>query len=154
MVYAHSKLSCEQLEQRRYLSAVSFVPHDIVAIAGLKVRIAADVDGDGDVDVLAGSNWYENVALQAGDANRDLQFDQQDVVQVLQAAKYLTGQPATFAEGDWNDDGFFNQLDIIAALQTGNYLQGPYASLAKSDREADVDEVFDELGLQPLIRPI
>ncbi len=56
-------------------------------------------------------------------------------------------------EGDWNGDGLFNQLDIIAALQTGNYLQGPYASLAKSDRDADVDAVFEEVGLQ-LIRPI
>ncbi len=53
-----------------------------------------------------------------------------------------------------NARGLINQLDIIAALQTGNYLQGPYASLAKSDRDADVDAVFDELGLQSLVRPI
>ena len=46
------------------------------------------------------------------------------------------------------------KTDIIAALQTGNYLQGPYASLAKSDRDAEVDALFDEVGLQPLIRPI
>ncbi len=48
----------------------------------------------------------------------------------------------------------FDQIDIAVALQTGNYLQGPYASLAKSHRDADVDAVFDEVGLQPLIRPI
>jgi ELWxxDGT repeat protein len=63
----------------------------------------------------------------AGDANRDLQFDEQDIVQVLQAANYRTDAPATFEEGDWNGDGIFDQLDIVAALQTGNYLQGPYA---------------------------
>ncbi len=57
-------------------------------------------------------------------------------------------------EGDWNRDGVFNQLDLIAALQTGNYLQGPYASLAESARIADVDVVFDEVGLQQLILPI
>ena len=62
-----------------------------------------------------------------GDANRDFQFDQQDIAQVLQSAKYLTGEAATFEEGDWTGDGIFDQLDIIAALQTGNYLQGPYA---------------------------
>ena len=61
---------------------------------------------------------------------------------------------ATFDQGDWNNDGIFNQLDIVAALQTGNYLQGPCASLAKSDRDAEVDAVFDDVGLQPLIRAI
>ncbi len=62
--------------------------------------------------------------------------------------------PATFEQGDWNGDGLFNQADIVAALQTGNYLQRSFASLARSDRDAEVDAVFDELGLQPLIRPI
>ena len=57
-------------------------------------------------------------------------------------------------ERDWTGDGIFNQLDLVAALQTGNYLQGSYASLAKSDRAADVDAVFDEVGLQQFIRPI
>ncbi len=101
---------------------------------------AADVDGDGDVDVLLSGPEckrntgapqlvsYENLQLAPGDANRDLQFDQQDVEQVLLAAKYRTGEPATFEEGDWNSDGVFDQLDIVEALQTGNYLQGPYAA--------------------------
>ena len=73
---------------------------------------------------------------------------------VLKTVFYVTNKPAIFEEGDWNNDGIFNQLDIVAALQPGNYLQGPYARLAKSDRDAEVDAVFDELGLQPLIRPI
>ena len=60
--------------------------------------------------------------------NRDWQFDQQDVVQILQAAKYATGPPAAWEQGDWNDDHVFDPLDIVAALQTGNYLQGPYAA--------------------------
>ena len=96
---------------------------------------AADLDGDGDVDILSASwgdkmAWYEQLPAQAaaGDANRDFQFDQQDVAQVLQAAKYLTGEPATFEQGDWNGDGVFDQLDIVATLQTGKYLQGPYAA--------------------------
>jgi hypothetical protein len=82
------------------------------------------------------------VVLQAGDADRDLDFDQIDLVQVQIAAKYLTGQPATWGEGDWDGapggsqseppagDGFFSQTDIIAALSAGFYLQGPYAALA------------------------
>lgn len=77
-------------------------------------------------------------AVAAGDANQDLMFDQLDLVQVQLAAKYLTGQPATWGEGDWNGapggepgnppagDGLFNQLDIIAAVNAGVYLTGPY----------------------------
>jgi len=101
-----------------------------------------DIDADGDTDVLVNANyhiaWYENLLLDPaplaapGDVNGDFQFDQVDIVQVLQAAKYLTGQRATWEEGDWNDDGVFDQLDIVAALQTGNYLQGPYAANSRT----------------------
>ena len=69
----------------------------------------------------------ETFSFHAGDATRDRQFDQHDIVLVLQADKYLTGLPADFTEGDWNADDVFDQHDIVAALQTGNYLQGPYA---------------------------
>ena len=41
-------------------------------------------------------------ALQAGDADMDLDFDQLDLVRVQVAAKYLTGQPATWGDGDWD----------------------------------------------------
>jgi hypothetical protein len=80
-------------------------------------------------------------ALQAGDADQDLDFDQLDLVQVQIGGKYLTGQAATWGEGDWNGapggsvgsppagDGLFNQLDIIAAQQAAIYLTGPYAAL-------------------------
>lgn len=69
--------------------------------------------------------------LMPGDANQDLKFDQRDLVQVQQAGKYLTDQPATWEEGDWNGDGVFDQEDIVAALQTGTYLE-----------EAAVDEAM------------
>jgi hypothetical protein len=82
--------------------------------------------------------------LQAGDADMDCDFDQLDLVQVQVAAKYLTGQAATWGEGDWNGapggsvadkvpptgDGQFNQLDVIAALGTNLYLQGSYCAAA------------------------
>ena len=81
-------------------------------------------------------------ALQAGDANQDLTFDQLDLVKVAQTAKYMTGATATWGDGDWNGapggsvgnppvgDGVFNQLDMVAALQNGLYLGGPYAARA------------------------
>ena len=56
--------------------------------------------------------------LQPGDADGSGQFNQIDLVQVLIAAQYLTGQPATWAEGDFNGDGRFDQLDIVLTLQT------------------------------------
>jgi hypothetical protein len=61
----------------------------------------------------------------AGDANTDGRFNQSDIVLVLQAAKYLTGEAANWREGDWTLDGVFDQSDIIAALQTANYLREP-----------------------------
>ena len=98
-----------------------------------------DIDGDDDLDILVTvenswvSVWQNETPVhefQPGNANRDKQFDQLDIVHVLQAGKYLTGEPADWTEGDWNCDGVFNQLDIVGALQTGNYLQGPYAARA------------------------
>ena len=87
--------------------------------------------------------------LYAGDADRDLDFDQLDLVKVQQAAKYLTGRDATWGEGDWNGapggspnrppegDGVFDQADIVAALQGNTYLTGPYASLAAAGIRGD-----------------
>jgi hypothetical protein len=82
------------------------------------------------------TSW--NDVRQAGDANLDGAFDQEDVVQVLQAGgKYLSGQPASWAEGDFTGDGLFDPRDIVAALQLGTYLKGPYVT---------VDLVFDQMG--------
>lgn len=77
--------------------------------------------------------------LKPGDADQDWDFDQLDIVQVLQAGKYLSGTPATWGEGDWNGapggvpgnpplgDGLFDQFDVVAALNAGVYATGPYA---------------------------
>ena len=87
--------------------------------------------------------------LKAGDANMDYEFNQLDLVQVQIAAKYLTGQAATWGEGDWDaapggepgnppqGNGTFDQLDIIAALGAGTYLTGPYNAIAKGGVAGD-----------------
>jgi hypothetical protein len=91
-----------------------------------------------------------NVPL-AGDADLDRDFDQVDLVKVQIAAKYLSGQTATWGDGDWNGapdpastfqnppagDRLFNQLDIIAALGAGTYLRGPYAAIGRGGRPGD-----------------
>ena len=91
-------------------------------------------------------------SLQAGDADQDLDFDQLDLVQVQIAAKYLTGQAATWGEGDWNGapggepgsppagNGLFEQLDIVAALASGVYLTGPYGALSGTQGTAGDDQ--------------
>jgi hypothetical protein len=95
-----------------------------------------------EINEIMGGDGGDGPSLRAGDANRDLQFDQLDLVQVQVAGKYLTSEPATWGEGDWNGapggspadpppgDGLFNQLDIIAALAEEIYLTGPYAAAA------------------------
>ena len=81
----------------------------ILADSQLRVRWTAAADA-------AIENWVfglDNVSLRlfgeeaatqllAGDADQDLDFDQLDLVQVQVAAKYLTGQAATWGEGDWD----------------------------------------------------
>jgi hypothetical protein len=76
-----------------------------------------------------------------GDSNGDGVFNEMDLMQVLEAGKYLTGEPATFAEGDWDGSGQFDQFDIIAALQAGNYSQSSNAESTHA-----VDEVFRQEG--------
>ena len=97
-----------------------------------------------DENVDAGDLLISSIAaaprLMAGDANQDFQFDQQDIVQVLAGAKYLTGSRATWGDGDWNGapggsqgnpptgDGVFDQIDLVAAQQAGIYRTGAYAA--------------------------
>ena len=78
--------------------------------------------------------------LAAGDSNGNGKFDQLDIVTALQAGKYLTAEPATFAEGDWNGDHLFNQQDIVAALQAGHYRQGPYIAHSQTGGIPSEDE--------------
>jgi hypothetical protein len=96
----------------------------------------ADLDGKGSLDLAAANHSdTRSVAVMMnltetpppslpsvpGDANLDGKFDRFDIVHVLQAAKYLTGEAATWAEGDWDGNDVFDHLDIIYALQAGEY---------------------------------
>ena len=108
-------------------------------------------NNNGDNIVLEGNMWIDDVTYtsnneciteqclnrtldppggnpppMAGDANGDFSVDTQDIIAVLAAAKFETGNPATFAEGDFNGDGVFNTADIIAMLSVGLFETGPY----------------------------
>ena len=109
------------------------------AVMGATLR-AGHIPGM-DHDVLdsalrVGERNLPAMASLPGDVNRDGVFDRFDVVQALQAGKYLSGDTANWSEGDWNDDGRFDQLDIVRALQGGGYRHV----------DAESDAVFAELG--------
>ena len=90
-----------------------------------QVLISADLDSDGDVDVMvarnSGISWYENRSI--GDSNDDGVFDSGDLVEVFIAGKYEDGidNNATFDEGDWDQDGDFDSGDLVLAFQSGHY---------------------------------
>ena len=98
--------------------------------------------------------------LFAGDADRDFDFDQTDLVRVQIAAKYLTDNAATWGEGDWNGapggsvegppsgNRRFDQNDIIAALAPQHYLTGPYAAIAGGGGAVGDDQT--SIGYNPV----
>ena len=120
---------------------------------GLKSVDVADIDSDGDLDVVATYGhynrfteqffgnivWFENEERVSGDSNRDGIFDSADLVAVFKAGEYeddVTNN-STFEEGDWNGDGDFDSSDLVAAFQSGSYVRAATLNLIA------VDHVFD-----------
>ena len=107
--------------------AGSFGPQQVITAAayGAESVYAADLDGDGDLDVIVAASskvaWYENRLV--GDANDDGAFNSSDMVQVFQAGEYEDGIDgnSTFDEGDWDGDGDFTTSDMVMAFQSGLY---------------------------------
>ena len=115
----------------------SFVD-SIVDIAGGRQALRLTVGGTGDGFVRS-----------PGDSNEDREFGTADIVAVLAAGKFETGQPATWVEGDWNGapnasitngpplgDGVFDTTDIVAALSTGFFETGRYAATSPLGEDA------------------
>ena len=82
----------------------------------------------------------DGFGLRAGDANGDFSVDTADVVQILAAAKFETGQLASFSEGDFSGDRVFNTADIVAMLAEGLFETGPYAAVSADASTASVPE--------------
>ena len=90
-----------------------------------------DVDQDRRIDGRDHTFWVKEVAnTYVGDTDLNGEFNSVDIVNVLQAGTFATGQVAGWKEGDWNGDARFDRADIIAALQDGGYGQGPRDDIA------------------------
>ena len=103
---------------------------DVADLDLLTTAVAAgdasfDLDGDGDADAADRTYWVETLSnTYFGDSNFDGEFSSSDFVTVFGAAKYETGEDASWNEGDWNGDGTFNSSDFVAAFSGGGYEQG------------------------------
>ncbi len=62
-----------------------------------------------------------NDGILLGDSDSNGRFDTADLVAIMQAGRYRTGEAATFAEGDWSGDGLFDEQDLLLAFQAGGF---------------------------------
>ena len=108
--HARRRLCVECFEPRVFL-AMDFAAYEIEAgdADGARSVHAADLDNDGDLDVLSASNydgriaWYKNLLPRlTGDANRDGLFTSSDMVQVFHRGEYEDDieDNSTWMDGD------------------------------------------------------
>ena len=112
-----------------------------------------DINGDGVIDLPGQNGWWIDgatsllhinqklrlAALQPGDANRDLIFDESDLIQVAKSQKFQNESPATWEQGDWDGapsginhvpptgDGVFDAQDLNLAYDSGFFRKGAYS---------------------------
>ena len=90
-----------------------------------------DLDQSGTVDLADRQFWITDLkSTWIGDANLDGQFNSTDFIEVFQAAKYESGESASWSEGDWNGDQRFDSSDFTVAFQDGGYEMGARAAVA------------------------
>lgn len=96
-------------------------------VGGASSVFVADLDADGDADVVSAAEWEDTIVWHeqrvVGDSNRDGLFNSTDLVLVFRAGIYEDGVPgnAVFEQGDWNGDGEFDSADLVYAFQCSSY---------------------------------
>ena len=89
-------------------------------------RTKFDLDGNRIADFQDVAYWVETLSnTYFGDFNFDGEFNSSDFVTAFKAAKFETGQAATWVDGDQNGDGLFNSNDFVTAFASSPYEQGP-----------------------------
>jgi hypothetical protein len=99
-----------------------------------------DMNRDGHVNTDDRTAWIHGAEIAHtyfGDSNLDGEFNSGDLVAVLEAGKFATGQSAGWNQGDWNGDARFDRDDIILALQDGGYGQGSLAATQPNGIQGD-----------------
>ena len=95
-------------------------------------RFWFDIDGNEIVDDADRKHWVHVLKnTYFGDANLDGEFDQFDIVEILQADQYNDeiSLNSNWSTGDWDGDGDFTGLDIVLALQDSGFGNGPRAAI-------------------------
>lgn len=140
-------------------------------VPGASEVIAADIDGDGDADLVAGAYnasrvaWYRNDTMELADFNNDGMITAWDVDQLCAAIASrdnpvefdLTGEGlVNFADydrlvhdllgttaGDANLDGIFDTEDLVFVFIRGEYNDGIQSNSGWADGDWNCDGEFD-----------
>ncbi|MDG2381185.1 MAG: PEP-CTERM sorting domain-containing protein [Pirellulaceae bacterium] len=84
-----------------------------------------DENKDGVVNVADRVLWVNDLKnTWMGDADLNGAFDSSDLVAVFAAAKYETGEAASWAQGDWDGNSTFSSSDLVAAFSNAGYDAG------------------------------
>ncbi len=103
-----------------------------LAVVNSSSDLIFDVSGDGTVGPEDRVVWVNDLfGSFFGDANLDLEFNTDDLVQVLQFGEYEDAfeDNSTWIEGDFDGDLDFGTEDLVLALQEGAYEMGPAAAV-------------------------
>ncbi|MCP4190086.1 MAG: PEP-CTERM sorting domain-containing protein [Planctomycetaceae bacterium] len=99
---------------------------DLNAAVGIPAQdLAYDLNNDGIVNTADRVVWVNDLKnTWMGDADLNGVFDSGDLVTVFAAAKYETGQEASWGQGDWSGDQKFDSGDLVVAFSNAGYEAG------------------------------